>query len=48
MKYRLIIKDLADKHFQNLQKSGDKASLKKLLNILDELEIHPKIGTVNP
>ena len=48
MKYRLIIKDLADKHFQNLQKSGDKQSLKKLNKILDELEIHPKIGTVNP
>ena len=48
MKYTLIIRKLADQHFQNIKKSGDLSSLKKLKVILEELEQHPKFGTGNP
>jgi len=48
MKYTVIIKKLADEHFQKIKKSGDKASLKKLKIILSELENHPHHGTGNP
>ncbi|MCE2963445.1 MAG: Txe/YoeB family addiction module toxin [Chitinophagales bacterium] len=48
MKYSVLISELADIHFQKILKSGDKASLKKIGKILDELEIHPKIGIGNP
>jgi len=48
MKYTLIIRNLADQHFQKIKQSGDKASLKRLKVILDELEQHPTTGTGNP
>jgi toxin YoeB len=48
MKYLIIIQKLADIHFEKLKKSGDKASLKKLKQILEELESNPKIGVGNP
>jgi toxin YoeB len=48
MKYSIVIQKLADTHFKKLQKSGDVASLKKLKQILEELESNPKIGVGNP
>lgn len=48
MKYLINIHKLADIHFEKPQKSGDKASLKKLKQILEELESNPNIGVGNP
>ena len=44
MMYSIIIQKQADTDFKKLQKSGDIASLKKLKQILEELESNPKIG----
>lgn len=48
MRYTVIVKKRADNHFKAIQKSGDKASLKRLKQIIEELEIHPKTGVGNP
>ncbi len=48
MKFTVVIEKPAQDHFQKIIKSGDKASLKKLNIILEELEIHPQTGTGNP
>ena len=48
MKYNVVFNELADKHIKQIQKSGDKASLKKLKQILNELEINPTHGIGNP
>ena len=48
MKFIVVVEKRAQDHFQKILKSGDKASLKKLNIILEELEIHPQIGTGNP
>ena len=48
MKFIVVVEKPAQDHFQKILKSGDKASLKKLNIILEELEIHPQIGTGNP
>jgi len=48
MKYKIIVQNLADLHFKNIQKSGDKASLKRIKQIFEELENHPTIGIGNP
>jgi toxin YoeB len=44
----IVFEDLAQNHVEKLKKSGDKSSLKKLAKILNELEIHPRIGLGNP
>lgn len=48
MKYSVVFNEFADQHIKQIKKSGDKASLKKLKQILDELENHPKTGIGNP
>ena len=48
MKFTVVVEKPAQDHFQKILKSGDKISLKKLNIILEELEIHPQIGTGNP
>lgn len=48
MKYTIVVKKLADSHFKAIQKSGDRASLKRLKQIIEELEIHPKEGIGMP
>ena len=48
MKFIVVVEKPAQDHFQKILKSGDKASLKKLNIILEELEINPQIGTGNP
>lgn len=48
MKYEIVLTDDAKNDIKRLEKSGDKKSLKKLLSLLDELEINPEIGTGKP
>lgn len=48
MNYQIVFEFNSKKDIDFIKKSGDKSSLKKLNKILDELEIHPKIGTGNP
>jgi toxin YoeB len=48
MRYQVVFNEVSDNHLMKIQKSGDKASLKKLQKILDELQIHPKTGIGNP
>jgi len=46
--FRVIISESAQKHLLIIQKSGDKASIKKVEKIISELYIHPEIGVGNP
>ncbi len=48
MKYTVIVKRLAQTHIQDIVKSGDKSSIKKLKQILTDLEINPMEGVGNP
>ena len=41
MKFNVTFNKIAKQHLIFIQKSGDKASLKKLNKILDELETKP-------
>lgn len=47
-KYQVIIKATAEKDLSKHKKSGDKASIKEILKILNELKEHPYTGTGNP
>jgi toxin YoeB len=47
-KYFIEIKETAQKEMKQIQKSGDKATIKKLELILIELENHPTTGTGKP
>ena len=46
--YKLIFKKEADEDMLRLQKAGEVQALKKLTTLLEELEIHPTIGTGKP
>jgi toxin YoeB len=43
-KFRLIVKPRAEKEFDKILKSGDRASIRKLEIILLELSNHPREG----
>ncbi|CAM2910876.1 toxin YoeB [Flavobacterium succinicans] len=47
-KYQVIIKATAEKDLSNHKKSGDLASIKKIIKILNELKDHPYTGSGNP
>ncbi len=47
-KYHIIFEVLAQKQIIQHYKSGDKATLKKLKKILEELPLNPKTGTGQP
>jgi toxin YoeB len=47
-KYSIEIKETAQKEIKLIQKSGDKATIKKIELILLELENHPTTGTGKP
>ncbi len=47
-KYKLSITLEADKDIQKHKKSGNKALIKKLAKILEELQEHPETGTGKP
>jgi toxin YoeB len=46
--YKVVINKTADKNIQQIIKSGDKKSLKKVIQFLLELEQHPTTGSGNP
>jgi toxin YoeB len=48
MSYLVKITTEALEDIEKLKKSGDKASLKKLNNLIDELREHPETGTGKP
>ncbi len=45
MTYELILSDEAAKHLTEWRKSGQKNTLKKILNLFEELREHPTTGT---
>ena len=47
-KYQIIIKATAEKDLSKHKKSGDLASKKKIIKILNELKDHPYTGSGNP
>ena len=47
-KYQIIIKATAEKDLSKHKKSGDLASIKKIIKILNELKDHPYTGSGNP
>jgi toxin YoeB len=47
-KYPIIFDPIAQKQIIQHYKSGDKATLKKLSKILEELALNPETGTGNP
>ena len=47
-KYQVIIKTTAESDFSKHTKSGNTASIKKIIKILNELREHPYSGTGKP
>ena len=47
-KFKVIVSDKAKKDLLAIQRSGDKASIKKVEQIISELYLHPEIGTGKP
>ncbi|HEY8782588.1 MAG TPA: Txe/YoeB family addiction module toxin [Mucilaginibacter sp.] len=47
-KFVVIVSERAKKDLLNIQKSGDKASVKKVENIISELYDHPETGIGKP
>lgn len=45
MIYELILSDEAEAHLIEWRKSGQKKTLKKILNLFEELKEHPTTGT---
>lgn len=48
MSYELAISNRADLQIQKLKKSGNKAAIKKLFTLLDEISQHPREGAGQP
>ena len=48
MSYRVIHSPKAETHWAKHIKSGDKATMKKIVRLLEELEKHPRSGTEKP
>ncbi len=48
MSYELVISSQADVQIQKLKKSGNKAAVKKLFSLLDEISEHPREGAGKP
>jgi toxin YoeB len=46
--YKIEILPQADKHIRSYQKAGNNTALKKISNIIKELEIHPTTGIGQP
>ena len=47
-KFRVIVSDRAKKDLLLIQKSGDKACIRKVEQIVSELYLHPETGTGKP
>lgn len=48
MKYEIELTEIAEEHILRFRKSGQKQLLKKIEKLINELENHPKTGTVKP
>lgn len=48
MKYEIELTEIAEQHIFRFRKSGQKQLLKKIEKLINELENHPKTGTVKP
>ncbi|HZX58108.1 MAG TPA: hypothetical protein VFE54_05265 [Mucilaginibacter sp.] len=46
--FKVIVSDRAKKDLLEIQKSGDKASIKKVERIIAELYLHPEAGIGKP
>jgi toxin YoeB len=46
--YKIEILPQADKDIRSYQKAGDKAAIKKIMEIIKELRLHPKTGIGKP
>ncbi|MDB5158449.1 MAG: Txe/YoeB family addiction module toxin [Mucilaginibacter sp.] len=46
--FKVILSDSAKKDLLIIKRSGDKASIKKVEHIIDELYTHPETGTGKP
>lgn len=47
-RFRVIIRKLAEKHIKHHYYSGNKATIKRIQQIISELELHPYTGIGNP
>jgi len=47
-RFRVVINKLAEKHIKEHYFSGNKASIKKIKEIIADLQEHPYTGTGNP
>jgi len=47
-KYTVIVSDIAKKDLLRIKKSGDKASIRKVEQMISELYEHPETGTGKP
>ena len=47
-KFKVIVSDKAKKDLLEIQRSGDKASIKKVEQIISELYVHPESGIGKP
>lgn len=45
MTYELVLMPEAEKHLKEWKKSGQKKTLKKIVNLFEELRQHPTTGT---
>ena len=48
MKYTVIHTPEAEEHWAKHTKSGDKAIMRKIVRLLEEVEKHPRFGTGKP
>jgi len=48
MKYTVIHTPEAEEHWAKHIKSGDKAIMRKIVRLLEEVEKHPRFGTGKP
>lgn len=45
MSYKLILTPEAEQHLEYWSKSGQKKTIKKIVDLLEELRLHPTTGT---
>jgi len=48
MRYKIEILPQADKDIRSYQRAGNKAAIKKIMEIIKELSVHPKTGIGKP
>ena len=48
MRYEVLLSRTAEDQLEFFKKSGNKARLRKIKNLFEELEVHPTTGTGKP